>query len=206
MKEDGCAAADDVWAADVPGAKTGDQLQYLIRANGVTRAFIDPRARQLSSPEAGSSSVIVDSTAEPSLPTEHRLGRFVIYEMHVGTFHVPAGKQTGSFADAIAKLDYLKELGVNAVELMPVHENVWSHDHQPANYNWGYDPVQLYAVNSSYGTPADFKRFLKQCHNRGIAVFLDVVYNHLAENNLLNASAACRPRIQGWYLLLWRRP
>ncbi len=109
----------------------------------------------------------------------------MIYELHIGTFHVPPGKQVGTFTDAIAKLDYLKNLGVNAVELMPVHENIWSHDHQPANYNWGYDPVQLFAVNSSYGTPDDFKRFVRECHKRGIAVLLDVVYNHLADGNLL---------------------
>jgi 1,4-alpha-glucan branching enzyme len=184
-KEDGHAADDVVWTADVAGAKAGDRFQYLIRSNGVTRAFIDPRARQLTSPEAGASALIVDGGAEPSLPTEPCLGCFVIYEMHIGTFHVPSGKQMGSFADAIAKLDHLKNLGVNAVELMPVHENIWSHDHQPASFNWGYDPVQLYAVNSSYGTPADFKRFVKECHLRGIAVILDVVYNHLVEDNLL---------------------
>jgi 1,4-alpha-glucan branching enzyme len=185
MKEDGHAADDAVWTADVPGAKTGDRFQYLIRVNGVTRTFIDPRARQLTSPETGASSLIVNGAAEPSLSTEPCLGCFVIYEMHIGTFNVPAGKQIGSFADALAKLDYLRDLGVNAVELMPVHENIWSHDHQPANFNWGYDPVQLYAVNSSYGTPADFKRFVKACHDRGITVFLDVVYNHLADDNLL---------------------
>jgi 1,4-alpha-glucan branching enzyme len=142
---------DAVWAVEVPHARVGDRRQYLIMANGVTRAFIDPRARQMTCPEAGSWSLIVDGTAVPLLPNEAGLNRLMIYELHVGTFHVPSGEQTGRFADAVARLDYLKDLGVNAVELMPVHENVWSHDHQPADYNWGYDPVQLFAVNSSYG-------------------------------------------------------
>lgn len=196
-KEDGHAADDAVWTADVSGAKVGDRFQYLITANGASRTFIDPRARQLTCPDRSSSSVIVDSTPEPSLTKEPCLGCCVIYEMHVGTFNVPSGKQTGTFADAVAKLDYLKELGVNAVELMPVHENIWSHDHKPANFNWGYDPVQLYAVNSSYGTPSDFKRFVKECHNRGIAVLLDVVYNHLAQDNLLRRfGGASGPRFK----------
>ena len=109
----------------------------------------------------------------------------VIYELHIGTFNVVPPKRTGTFADAIEKLDYLKDLGVNAIEVMPVHENAWFHDHTPDNYNWGYDPVQLYAVNSSYGTPEDFKTFVKACHDRNISVILDVVYNHLVPGNLL---------------------
>ncbi len=68
---------------------------------------------------------------------------------------------------------------------MPVHENVRSNSHTPVNFNWGYDPVQLFAVNSSYGTPQDLKRFVKACHDRSISVILDVVYNHLVQDNLL---------------------
>ncbi len=184
-KEAGHADDDAVWAADVPTAKAGDRYQYLMKVNGVTRAFIDPRSRRLTSPEANASSVIVEPTEALPLKTELNLNRLVIYELHIGTFNVPPGKQTGGFTEAAAKLDYLKDLGVNAVELMPVHENIWSNEHKPANYNWGYDPVQLFAVNSSYGTPQDLNRFVSECHERGIAVLLDVVYNHLAADNLL---------------------
>jgi 1,4-alpha-glucan branching enzyme len=185
--EDGHAKPEDaVWRGDVPGAKPGDRYQYVIRTNGATGAFADPRARQLTGPDRGASSIIVDPKAVPPLGSEPDFSQMVLYELHVGTFNVPPGKQTGTFADAIAKLDYLKGLGVNAVELMPVHENARSDDHTPANHNWGYDPVQLYAVNSSYGTPQDFKRFVRECHDRNVAVILDVVYNHLVrDKNLL---------------------
>jgi 1,4-alpha-glucan branching enzyme len=186
VREDGHPAPDDtVFIGDVAGAKVGDRYTYLIKANGVTRAFVDPRARRLTSPQRGPASIVVDPTAAPSRSVEPSLGGLVIYELHIGTFNVPPGKATGTFADAIAKLDYLKHLGVSAVEVMPVHENILSNQHKPANFNWGYDPVQLYAVNSSYGTPEDFKRFVQECHDRGLAVILDVVYNHLADDNLL---------------------
>jgi 1,4-alpha-glucan branching enzyme len=177
---------DAVWRGDVPGAKPGDRYRYLIRTNGTTGEFVDPRTRQLTASDRGAAAVIVDPAAVPSLGSEPDFSQMVLYELHIGTFNVPPSKQTGTFADAIAKLDYLKGLGINAVELMPVHENARSEDHSPANYNWGYDPVQLYAVNSSYGTPQDFKKFVGECHDRNIAVILDVVYNHLVpDKNLL---------------------
>ncbi|HEY4313331.1 MAG TPA: alpha-amylase family glycosyl hydrolase [Pirellulales bacterium] len=102
----------------------------------------------------------------------------VIYELHIGTFN-------NDFAGAIAKLDYLQQLGINAVEVMPVTQNPLFSDHTPTDHDWGYDPVQLFAIKSKYGTPHDFKEFVKQCHLRHIAVIVDVVYNHLVGNNLL---------------------
>jgi 1,4-alpha-glucan branching enzyme len=65
------------------------------------------------------------------------------------------------------------------IEVMPVHENPELPNHKPPEYNWRYDPVQLFAIESSYGTPKDFKEFVKQCHKRGIAVIVDVVYKHM---------------------------
>ena len=90
-----------------------------------------------------------------------------IYEMHVGTF-----SPEGTFDGAIAKLDHLVELGVDTVELMPVAEF-------PGSRGWGYDGVHLYAPQSSYGGPEGLKRFVDAAHGRGLAVVLDVVYNHL---------------------------
>ena len=91
----------------------------------------------------------------------------VVYELHVGTF-TPAG----SLASAIDKLDHLVSLGVDAVELMPVNEF-------PGDRGWGYDGVNLYAPHHTYGGPEGLKRFVDACHERGLAVILDVVYNHL---------------------------
>jgi len=95
------------------------------------------------------------------------LASAVVYELHIGTF-TPAG----TFAAAIKRLDHLVELGVTHVEVMPVGE--FSGDH-----NWGYDGVDLFAPHHAYGGPAGFKKFVDACHGRGLAVILDVVYNHL---------------------------
>ena len=90
----------------------------------------------------------------------------VVYELHVGTF-----TDAGTFAAATERLDHLLALGVTAVEVMPVADF-------PGTRNWGYDGVLPYAPDSSYGRPADFKRFVAEAHARGIMVILDCVYNH----------------------------
>jgi maltooligosyltrehalose trehalohydrolase len=104
------------------------------------------------------------------LPLQH----YIIYEMHVGTF-----TSEGTFDAAIAHLDMLTDLGITAVELLPVA-------HFPGSRNWGYDGVYLYATHTAYGGAAGLKRFVDACHQRGLAVIMDVVYNHLGpEGNYL---------------------
>jgi alpha-amylase len=99
----------------------------------------------------------------------------VIYELHVGTF-----TQSGTFRAAIERLPELIELGITAVEIMPVAQS-------PGRWNWGYDGVDLFAVRNTYGTPDDFRAFIDECHRSGLAVILDVVYNHLGpEGNYLS--------------------
>lgn len=95
------------------------------------------------------------------------LADLVLHELHIGTF-TPAG----TFRGAIEKLDHLVELGVNALEIMPVADF-------PGARNWGYDGVLLYAPARVYGSPNDFRAFVDAAHGRGLAVVLDVVYNHL---------------------------
>jgi malto-oligosyltrehalose trehalohydrolase len=100
----------------------------------------------------------------------------VIYELHVGAF-----TPEGSFAGVEKKLDYLADLGVTAIELMPVADF-------PGRRNWGYDGVLPYAPDSSYGRPEDLKRLVQAAHAAGLMVFLDVVYNHFGpDGNYLNA-------------------
>jgi maltooligosyltrehalose trehalohydrolase len=102
------------------------------------------------------------------------LEKYVIYELHVGTFTGP-----GTFDAIVARIPTLKDLGITAVELMPVAQF-------PGDRNWGYDGVYPYAVQASYGGPAALKQFVNACHQQGIAVVLDVVYNHLGpEGNYL---------------------
>ncbi|CAL1239582.1 malto-oligosyltrehalose trehalohydrolase [Candidatus Methylocalor cossyra] len=98
----------------------------------------------------------------------------VIYELHLGTF-----TPEGSFRAAADKLDYLVELGVTALEIMPVADF-------PGRRNWGYDGVLPFAPDASYGTPDDFKALIQAAHGKGLMVFLDVVYNHFGpEGNYL---------------------
>lgn len=100
----------------------------------------------------------------------------VIYEMHVADFsggEVDSHKR-GRYVDAIEKLDHLCELGINAIELMPVNE-------YPGDYSWGYKVRHFFATESSYGTTEDLKRFIDECHGRGIRVFMDGIYNHTDE-------------------------
>lgn len=98
----------------------------------------------------------------------------IIYELHVGTF-----SQEGNFKGVIEKLDYLKDLGITGIELMPVAQF-------PGNRDWGYDGVFLYAVQNTYGGPWELAKLVNEAHKRGIAVILDVVYNHIGpEGNYL---------------------
>ena len=103
------------------------------------------------------------------------LREYIIYELHVGTFTAAS-----RFDAAIAELPRLKELGITAIEIMPVAQF-------PGERNWGYDGVGLYAVQNSYGGAEGFKRFVNAAHQHGLAVVLDVVYNHLGpEGNYLD--------------------
>ncbi len=90
----------------------------------------------------------------------------ILYELHIGTF-----SPEGTFDGAIGRLDYLHQLGITHIEIMPVNAF-------PGKQGWGYDGVQLYAVQHDYGGPDGLKRFVDACHAHGLAVILDVVYNH----------------------------
>ncbi|MFC2041258.1 alpha-amylase family glycosyl hydrolase, partial [Chloroflexota bacterium] len=94
------------------------------------------------------------------------LPEYIIYELHVGTF-----TSEGTFGAIIPHLDELRDLGITAVELMPVAQF-------PGNRNWGYDGVYPFAVQDSYGGPEGLKHLVNTCHQKGLAVIVDVVYNH----------------------------
>ncbi len=99
----------------------------------------------------------------------------IVYELHIGTF-----TESGTFASAIDRLDELVDLGVTAIELMPVSTSA-------GRWNWGYDGVNWFAPLSAYGTPNDLRRLIDAAHAKGLAVILDVVYNHLGpEGNYLS--------------------
>lgn len=160
------------WNVEVKGALPGQEYKYII-INGEQELFRnDPRAMQMTT-TTGGCSVIADTSfdwediefAAPSLNQQ------VLYEMHVGTFHRPDPSTSGTFNDAIEKLDYLQDLGVNMIELMPVAS-------MSSDRGWGYAPDYIYAVESMYGGRNGLLEFVKEAHRRGIGVVLDVVYNH----------------------------
>ncbi|HAH31580.1 MAG TPA: malto-oligosyltrehalose trehalohydrolase [Elusimicrobia bacterium] len=148
--------------------------EYLFRLNsGLERP--DPASRCQPHGVHGPSAVVDPvynwkDKAWKGLPLE----RFVIYELHTGTF-----SPEGTFAGIIPRLDILKDLGVTVIELMPIAQF-------PGARNWGYDGVYPFAAQQSYGGVKEFKRLIDACHQRGLAVILDVVYNHLGpEGNYL---------------------
>lgn len=117
------------------------------------------------------------------------LASAVIYEFHIGTF-----TEGGTFESVIGRLDHLAELGVTHVELMPVNEF-------SGERGWGYDGVDLYAPHHAYGGPEGLKRLVDACHERGLAVLLDVVYNHLGPSG--NYLGRFGPYFTGKYATPW---
>ena len=166
------------WSTDVSEAKAGDEYRYLIHGPKGVLSRIDPYARKVTS--SIGNRVIYDPQAFDWGENKFQMAtgnELVIYEMHVGTFNVKEEGQAGTFASAMEKFPYLKELGINAIEVMPIAE--FSGD-----FSWGYNPAQPFAVESIYGGPDAFKQFVKAAHEHGLAVIVDVVYNHLGPGDL----------------------
>lgn len=164
---------DGYFAGTVDGIREGDRYFYLFD-DGTERP--DPASRFQPEGVHGPSQV-VSPAGFPWADDGWKgisLDAYVIYELHVGTF-----TREGTFEAAIPRLDYLAELGVTAVELLPVAQF-------PGKRNWGYDGVYPFAPQNSYGGPNGLKRLIDACHRKGLAVVLDVVYNHLGpEGNYL---------------------
>ncbi|MGA0850383.1 MAG: alpha-amylase family glycosyl hydrolase, partial [Chthoniobacterales bacterium] len=173
--------ADSIWSGTVPEARPGQAYKYVITAaDGSTLWRKDPRAREVRTMSDGSQAAVVyDSNAfvwedegfEPPFPNE-----IVMYELHVGTFYDPRPDdgEPATFYDAAQRLDYLRDLGVNMIALMPVSEFNGRH-------SWGYNPIALFAIEQAYGGPDAFKYFVNEAHKRGIAVQVDVVHNHYGD-------------------------
>ena len=158
--------SDGFFHAAAPGAKAGFRYRFRLDDRG---PYPDPCSRfQPDGPHGPS--MLVDPAAhawtDAGWPGVGAAGQ-VLYELHIGTF-TPAG----TFDAAIAELSELAALGVTVLEVMPVCEF-------PGRWNWGYDGVNLYAPFHGYGDYDAFKRFVDAAHAHGLAVILDVVYNHL---------------------------
>jgi maltooligosyltrehalose trehalohydrolase len=156
-------------------------MRYRFRLDRADRALPDPASRFQPEGPHGSSMIVAPGDFEWSdqtwcgIPRE----RLVIYELHVGTFTAE-----GSWQAAARELSALAELGITCIEIMPVAEF-------SGRFGWGYDGVDLFAPTRLYGRPDDFRRFVDRAHALGIAVVLDVVYNHLGpDGNYLDAFSA----------------
>jgi maltooligosyltrehalose trehalohydrolase len=159
-------AGEGYWELHAPDVRAGDRYSY--RLDG-SRTLPDPASRFQPEGVHGPSQVIDPHAFEWTDAgwTGTSLEHLIIYELHVGAFS-PAG----TFAGAAAKLDEVARLGVTAIEIMPVAEF-------PGKRNWGYDGVDLFAPSRAYGTPDDLRALVDTAHALGLAVILDVVYNHL---------------------------
>ena len=161
------------WSLDVPEARPGQKYKYVFNGNIWKR---DPRARQVN--HSNGDSILYDPQAfdwsddrAPAVPRND----LVIYQLHIGTF---ADKNPpATFDDAIPYLDHVRDLGCTAVEPLPVNEF-------PGGRSWGYNPSEPFAIETDYGGPDAFKRFVRAAHARVLAVIADVVHNHYGPTDL----------------------
>jgi 1,4-alpha-glucan branching enzyme len=175
------AEADGYWYANLSEARAGDQYRFLLSTpNGEFRR-IDPYAREVTSSVGNA---IVHDPYFDWQGDDFQLAprnELVIYELHIGTFNDQTDPKEvnhqGQFASATTRLGHLKKLGINAVQIMPVSEFAGVR-------SWGYNPAHIFSVEIDYGGPVAFKQFIKRAHQQGIAVILDVVYNHLGPSDL----------------------
>ena len=166
-----------VWSADLAGVGAGARYRYRIVTGDAAVTRIDPHARAVTN--SVGDAIVHDAAFDWGddafeMPAWNRL---VVYEMHIGTFHRAEDGTPGTFADAVAKFDHLRRLGVNAIQIMPAQEFA-------GDLSWGYNPAHIFAVESAYGGPDAFKAFVREAHARGFAVILDVVYNHFGPSDL----------------------
>ena len=170
-EDDGC------WSVDVPGAHIGHEYRYVIRGDFIDGHHwrTDPRARAVIGDN--DNGIIVDTSYNWTPFNSPPWNEMIIYEMHIGSYHVPHSLGPGTWQTAIAKLDHIEALGVNAIKMMPIAEF-------PGDYSMGYNPVHLFAPARAYGSPGDLRQFIEACHQRGIAVIIDLVHNHWGPTDL----------------------
>ncbi len=177
------------WSADISGAGATDRYRYVIAGPDIPgiQWRTDPYCRSVESTE-GNGAILADTfdwgTVSFSMPAWNEL---VIYELHVASFYERDLGVPGDFTVMVDKLGYLGDLGVNAIEIMPVFGF-------PGPYSLGYNPAFPFDIESNYGTADSFKQFIKIAHQNGIAVILDIVLNHFGPADL--DSSLRRP--DGW--------
>lgn len=172
------AEENGYWYADFSDVEVGDAYKFLLTTATGEYKRIDPYAREVTT------SVGDALVHDPGFDwqgdsfTLAPWNELVIYELHIGTFNdQEEADKPGTFSTVTARLEHLKKLGVNALQIMPVAEFA-------GDRSWGYNPAHIFSVELAYGGPQAFKRFIKHAHQAGIGVILDVVYNHLGPSDL----------------------
>eukprot|EP00898_Chlorokybus_atmophyticus_P007683 jgi/Chlat1/7916/Chrsp68S07354 len=165
-----CSQDTHSWYTHAP-AEVGDSYHYLVYTHGRELHRRDPYARHT---DYNSDACIITDTSYNWTPFERpAYDELILYELHIGSFtgyhDGDNPKGGGTFAAMEAKLDYIKSLGFNAIQLLPVHE---------FGGQWGYNPRLLMSVHGPFGTPAELRHLVDTCHQKGLAVIFDVVLNH----------------------------
>ena len=166
------------WSTEVAGVGAGFEYRFVLDTEAGELRKKDPYGRDVD--HSNGNSIITDPGFDWAgdeafgMPPWHDL---VIYEMHIGTFNDTPGGRPGDLRTAIARLPHLVELGVNAIQVMPIGEF-------PGSFSWGYNPADLFAVETDYGGPKGLKAFIKAAHGHGLAVIIDIVHNHLGPSDL----------------------
>jgi 1,4-alpha-glucan branching enzyme len=170
------------WTGVINNIGEDYKYKYLItRRNGEVKYRMDPATRDTvdsDTDNATNHSIIVNTDHNWSPFNTPLFDNLIIYQCHIGSYQ---GRNDGphhenwtsTFQDVIHKLDYIRSMGFNAIEILPVQE-------YRGDRSWGYNPSFYYALESAYGKPSDLRCFVDKCHKKGLALIFDVVYNHIS--------------------------
>ena len=165
------------WSATTDKAEEGMEYKYLIHNGEMRLQRNDPYAFEVTNSNGNTiiKSLNFDWDDDDfQIPSWNSL---VIYELHVGTFNRKNDDKVGTFHDVVEKLPYLKKIGINCIELLPVAEFA-------GGISWGYNPAHPFAIEQDYGGPEGLAKLINEAHKIGIAVIMDVVYNHFGPSDV----------------------
>ncbi len=174
------------WSADVQGAAVGHEYRYIL--GSLDRWRVDPRALDVTKSDGNgivTQSMYVWKVNDFGMPPWNEL---VIYELHAASFPDEPVANGNLFKAVAEDFDYLRKLGVNAIELMPAKEF-------PRDESWGYNPAHIFAIENAYGGPDALKELVDEAHKNGMAVLMDVVYRHFGPDDLNHSLW----QVDGWF-------
>ncbi len=177
------------WEGILDGVRAGHKYKYIIVNNDNKKSFrIDPAAkdtmhsglRDLDKRDSNAA-IVMDTSYDWSHFVTPAFENFIIYQVHIGSFAgyndgIETDNYTARLKDVESKLSYIRGLGFNAIELLPVQE-------YQGDRSWGYNPSFFFAPESAYGTPDDYRHFVNEAHKMGLAVIFDVVFNHVSTSD-----------------------